>query len=94
MKLGHKRGTIRKEAACITGFATSCETQDGDQIGIVAPTLRGLKVVWERISSEEFRPEKVTRTVYFSHKSLTSLRPRRRKAHTSISCASFPKESK
>ena len=83
MKLGHKRGTIRKEASCITGFATSCETLDGDQVGIIAPTMRGLKVIWERLSSHEFKPEKVTRTVYFDHKSLTSLRPRKRRSTTS-----------
>jgi hypothetical protein len=79
-KLGKKVGTIAKASACITGYGTACITYDGDEVGIVAPTMRGLKRVWGSIAKAEFDEAKVRRVAYFPHEALTTLRPRKRRA--------------
>lgn len=79
-ELGKKRGTIVKEASALTGFGAALVTVDGDEVGIVAPTMRGLEIVWKRLNwMEPLDKTKVKRVVYFQHKSLTTLRPRKRK---------------
>lgn len=78
-RLGKWRGTIKKEAAAITGWGTAIfTTYDGDEVGLVAPSMRGLIRIWNRLSVLPFDKAKVTRVVYFKHKSLTTLRARER----------------
>lgn len=81
-ELGKKRGTVAREASCLTGFAAALTTMDhGDEVGIVAPTMRGLEIVWKRLNwMAPLDKTKVKRVVYFQHKSLTTLRPRKKTA--------------
>jgi len=77
-KLGRKRGTVKREATCVTGFGTCVfTTADGDEVGIISPTMRGMERVWDKLSLIALDKTMVTRVVYFKHKSLTTLRPRR-----------------
>lgn len=79
-ELGKKQGTVKKEAVCLTGYGTSLTTSQGDQVGIVAPSMRGLEKVWAALNwVTPLDKTMVHRVVYFNHKSLTTLRPRKRK---------------
>ena len=80
-ELGKKIGTVEKEAAAITGFGTAMYTSQGDEVGIIAPSMRGLRLVWERLNSVvPLDPTKVKRVVYFNHQALTTLRPRKKRS--------------
>jgi hypothetical protein len=79
-ELGKKRGTVKKEWSCLTGFGTAMITTiDGDEVGIVAPTMRGLEKIWNTLSIIPIDKTKVRRVVYFPHEALTTLRPRRKR---------------
>ncbi len=79
-KLGRKRGTIEKASNALTGFGAALITRDGDEVGIVAPTIRGLEVVWNHLNwMAPLDKSKVRRVVYFPREALTALRPRKRR---------------
>ena len=78
--LGKKRGKVAREYGCLTGFGTALVTVDGDEVGIVAPSMRGLEIVWKRLNwRAPLDKTKVRRVVYFPHEALTTLRSRKPK---------------
>lgn len=82
--LGKKLGTVGKESPCITGYGASLRTVDGDECAIMAPTMRGLELIWGRLSwMHPLDKTKVRRVAYFKHEDVTSLKTRKKPSHDS-----------
>lgn len=76
--LGRKWATVAKRSSALTGYGTALTSIDGDEIAIMAPTMRGLELVWNRLNTvTPLDKSKVRRVVYFPHESLTTLQPRK-----------------
>lgn len=76
--LGRKWATVAKRSSVLTGYGTALTSIDGDEIAIMAPTMRGLELVWNRLNTvTPLDKSKVRRVVWFPHEALTTLKPRK-----------------
>jgi hypothetical protein len=77
--LAKRRGTVVKESAALVGYGTAVYLHNGDELGIVAPSLKALKNIWGSLNYKDPLNEKmVRRVVYFPVEAMTTLRRRKR----------------
>lgn len=72
------KATVKRADDCLTGYGTAFDTWGNGMVGIVATSLKGLQVAWERLSAHPFDEKKVKRVAIFQQKSLTTKKVIRR----------------
>lgn len=90
--LGKKFATVNKRAGCLTGWGAAFRSIDGDEVGIIAPNMRGLRLTWRRLSLAPLDETKVQRIVYFQAKALTRSTRRAKKKQSAVGKSSVTNE--